>query len=294
VRIPIVPGVAALAAEYDAFLVDLWGVVHDGIAPYAGAVDCLSRLRAAGKRVVLLSNAPRRAAHAAAALARMGIDEAHYDAIVTSGDATRAALAARADPWCAALGHNYFYIGKAMDADLLADLDYARVDDLGDADFLLVTGLETDVAPPRARVADYDAVLEAAAARGLPMACANPDLAVIRGGAREPCAGALAARYADLGGAVRYEGKPHAGVYDFCFARLGGVARDRVLAIGDGLATDIAGARTAGLASLLITGGLLADAWGVARATPPDPARLEAACAEVGAAPDFAAAAFVW
>ena len=290
--IPIVPGVAALAADYDAFLVDLWGVVHDGIAPYAGVTDCLARLRAAGKRVVLLSNAQRRSAHAAAALARMGIERARYDAIVTSGDATRAELAARADPWCAALGRNYFYIGKAMDADLLAGLDYVRADDIAAADFLLVTGLETDIDPPRTRVADYDALLAAAAARGQPMACANPDLAVIRGGAREPCAGALAARYAALGGDVRYEGKPHAGVYDFCFATLGGIARDRVLAVGDGLATDIAGARAAGLDSLLITGGLLAEAWGVAREAPPDPAHLEAACATT--APDFAAAAFVW
>lgn len=292
--IPIIPGMAALAAEYDAFLVDLWGVVHDGIAPYAGVIDCLSRLRAADKRVVLLSNAPRRSAHAVAALARMGIGRAHYDAIVTSGDATRAALAARADPWYAALGHNYLYIGKAMDAELLAGLDYARADDLDAADFLLVTGLETDVASPRTRVADYDALLEAAAARGLPMACANPDLAVIRGGAREPCAGALAARYAGLGGAVRYQGKPHAGVYAMCFATLYSITRGRVLAIGDGLATDIAGARAADLDSLLITGGLLADAWGVARETSPDPARLEAACADAGVAPGFAAAAFVW
>ncbi len=126
------------------------------------------------------------------------------------------------------------------------------------------------------------------------MVCANPDLVVIRGGVREPCAGAFAERYAALGGSVRYEGKPHPLVYDLCDAALGGLDRDRVLAVGDGLATDILGAARAGIDALVVTGGLLADAWGTPPDAPPDADRLAAACAEAGVAPVAAVPSFVW
>ncbi|MFQ5784462.1 MAG: TIGR01459 family HAD-type hydrolase [Alphaproteobacteria bacterium] len=292
--VPLVSGVAPLADAYDGFILDLWGVVHDGAAPYPGVLDCLRRLRAAGKRIVLLSNAPRLAPRAAAVLRRMGLDDALYDRLVTSGDATRAAFESLDDPWYAALGRRYLFLGKPADADLLDGLGYAAVDDLAAADFLLDTGLAERADGGKGEVDDYRDVLRRAAARGLPMVCANPDLAAIRAGASEACAGALAAAYAALGGAVGYRGKPYPEVYELCFAALDGVARDRVLAVGDSLATDIAGAGAVGLDSLLVTGGLLAHAWGLGRETPPDPARLAAACADAGAIPTAAIPRLVW
>ncbi len=292
--IPIHSGMAALAGRYQAMILDLWGVVHDGIAPYAGVLDCLARLRAAGTRIVILSNAPRRSGQVVAVLRDMGIDDALYDAVVTSGDATRAALERRDDPWYAALGRRHLFLGKDADANLLDGLDYRAVDEVGEADFLLNTGLAARADGSRSEVADCDDVLRRACAGGLPMACANPDLAVIRDGVREACAGALAARYAELGGAVSYRGKPDPAIYEMCFEVFGGTDRSRILAVGDGLATDIAGAGAAGIDSLLVTGGLLADAWGVARDTPPDARRLAAACAEAGVTPTAVSAIFVW
>lgn len=292
--IPLHSGIGRLVAGYDALILDLWGVVHDGVAPYPGVLDCLARLAAAGKRVIILSNVPRTAERAAGRLRAMGIDDGRYQRLITSGGTTREALERRDDPWFAALGRTYYYFGKDGDDSLLDGLDYHSAATPEDADFVLNTGLAVDGGDRRLEVADYHAVLRRAAGLALPMVCANPDLAVVRGGAREACAGALAAAYAALGGDVRYLGKPHPLVYEMCFEALGGIERGRILAVGDGLATDIAGARAAGLDSLLVTGGLLADAWGVAPATPPEPTRLAAACAAAGVTPTAVIPTFVW
>lgn len=281
---------ADIAADYDALILDLWGVVYDGIEPYAGVLDCLEALRRAEKRVLILSNAPRLAGVAGERLRRTGIGDHLYDRIVTSGDATRRALARRDEPFYAALGAAYYFLGKEDDAGLLQGLEYERTEALEEADFLLVTGPRHDSLD----LDDYAALLGRAAGLNLPLVCANPDLAVIRGGAREPCAGAFAARYAELGGAVAYQGKPYPGVYEMIFEALGDIDRARILCVGDGLATDIPGARDAGLDALLVTGGLLADAWGTDRTAPPDPARLEAACHAAGVTPKAAIAEFVW
>ena len=288
--IPVHQSIAELVAPYDALLVDLWGVIHDGVALYPGVVDCLARLRDAGKPVVILSNAPRRAEHAIARLRAIGIDDGLYARLVTSGDATRQALADRTEPFYAALGRGYYRLGKQADADLIEGLDYRPVAHLSDAEFVLITG----PTERSTRLEDYEGLLAEAAGLGLPMVCANPDLVVIRGGVREPCAGAFAARYAELGGAVRYEGKPHPLVYALCDAALGGLDRRRVLAVGDGLATDIRGAAAAGIDALLVTGGLLADAWGTPPDAAPDAERLAAACAEAGVTPVAAVPSFVW
>ena len=288
--IPLVPGLAALAADYDALILDLWGVVHDGVAPYRGVIDCLERWRGLGKRVVILSNAPRRSVKVVDALGRMGIGDALYECAITSGDATRRALAERSAAPYAALGHAYFYMGKEGDGDLLDGLDYGAVENLSDAAFVLNTGLAVD-AP---HVDAYEEELAACISRGLPMICANPDLAAIRAGNREACAGALAARYAELGGEVAWQGKPWPMVYGLCLDALAGIDRARILAVGDSLATDISGARAAGINALLVTGGLLADAWGTPREAPTDAGRLAVACAEAGVTPTMATATFIW
>ncbi len=289
--VPVIDGLAAIADRFDAVLLDQWGVVHDGTTLFPGVVDCLERLKAAGKRVLLLSNAPRRAAESEARLATYGVPPGLVEGAVTSGEAVFQALAQRDDPAFAALGARYLHLGRADGSDdVLAGLPLTRVEDVADADFLIVANL-----PHRSdELAVYDPVLDAAAKRALPMICANPDVAVVHAGRTEPCAGAVAARYQARGGPVLHRGKPHREVFDACLARLGGMPRERALMVGDGLETDILGARNAGLPALLVTGGLLASRWGVPSATRPDPARLAAACAEAGVAPDWAVATLAW
>ena len=169
-------GFAALAAEYDGFILDLWGVIHDGVAPYPGAAACLAALRAAGKRVVLLSNAPRRSGAISRQPRKMGI------AVMTSGEATYLMLRDRPDPWYQALGRAVFHLGPERDRNVLHGLDLDIRDTPDGAGFMLNTGPDDHLNPTDP--AAYDDVLRDCAARGLPMICANPDLEVIRGGVR--------------------------------------------------------------------------------------------------------------
>ena len=252
--IPMVPGLAALAADYDGYILDVWGVMHQGGPAYPEAIACVRRLREAGKRVVFLSNAPRLAHQVEATLNGKGVDAALYDAVVASGDAARQALADRSHPAADGLGTRYHLLGPPWSDDVIDGLGYALPPTSLRRNFLLGIGLDDGCNTVEA----HEPILQAAAERDLPMICVNPDLIVIRLGVQEPCAGALAARYEELGGRVRYFGKPYPEVYDLALTALD-LPASRVLAVGDGLATDIAGAATAGLDSLLITGGLLAD-----------------------------------
>lgn len=279
--VPILPGLAALAARYDGLILDLWGVLHDGMRPYAGAVDCLRQLKAAGKRTVILSNAPRRAAVTASRMAEIGISRDLYDGLLTSGEATWRALAADKTT------RSCLFIGSTADRAIFTGLDATPTDDPAAADFVLVTGIDGR----EAELPDYEPLLAGAAVRKLPLICANPDLVVIYDGRPMVCAGALAARYAELGGgAITYYGKPHGAVYETCIGLLGGMARRRILAVGDSLHTDIAGARAAGVDALLVTGGIHRTALGA----PPDSGKLAALCTDAGIAPDAAVRAFIW
>lgn len=246
-------GFAALAAAYDGFILDLWGVIHDGVAPYPGAAECLAALRQAGKRVVLLSNAPRRAGAIQGQLRKMGIAASEYDGVMTSGEAAYLMLRDRPDPWYQALGRTVFHLGPERDRNVLHGLDLDICDTPDGAGFMLNTGPDDHLNPTDP--AAYDDVLRDCAARGLPMICANPDLEVIRGGVRVICAGTLAVRYLAMGGDVRSLGKPDPAIYAPVLAMLG-VPPARVLAVGDALRTDIAGAAAVGLDACWVLGGL--------------------------------------
>jgi HAD superfamily hydrolase (TIGR01459 family) len=292
--IEFLSGVEPLAQRYDGFVLDLWGVIHDGITAYPGVVDTLERLKRAGKRTVLLSNAPRRAEEVVVAMEKMGIPRDHYDAIVSSGEAAHGALERRrepgADPWLASLGGRCYLMGPPRDHGMLDGLGFERSTDMATADFILATGVDWD----DDKLDVYLPVLEAGAARRLKMVCANPDLVVIRGGKRVICAGTLAQRYEALGGEVRYFGKPYAPIYVECLARLGMADRKRVVAVGDSLRTDVAGAEAAAIASVLIPGGIHGDELGIAHGGMPDGAALAALCARAGHWPDAAIPAFLW
>ena len=281
--IRLIDGMREVAAAYDGVILDLWGVVHDGVAPFPGVLDCMARLRAAGKPVVLLSNAPRRADDVVRRIAAIGVPADAYDGVMSSGEEAWQCLRRRAEPFYAGLGRNCLHICSDRDLEIREGLGLRYVERPAEADFILNTG------PARWEdtLADYDAVLRDCRARDLPMVCANPDLVVMHRGKPALCAGALAAHYQELGGTVRWHGKPHPSVYESCLRLIGIADRRRLVAVGDSLRTDIAGAAAAGIDSILVTGGIHAEEFA-------DPARLAAALDEAGLAPVAVARRFVW
>jgi HAD superfamily hydrolase (TIGR01459 family) len=245
--VPLLSGIGPITGRYEGFILDLWGVLHDGAHPMPGAVDALQRLRDAGKRIVILSNAPRRAAAVVQRISEIGIARELYDDLLSSGEATWRWLK-QGGPG----GRMLYPIMAARDESMLEGLDFEKARTIEASDFILDTGVES----ANDKVEDFEEALRAGAARGLPMVCANPDLVVIHRGRTEICAGAIALRYEELGGPVRYFGKPHAPIYRDCFALLGVADRRRILAVGDSLRTDIAGANAAGIDGLLVLGGI--------------------------------------
>jgi HAD superfamily hydrolase (TIGR01459 family) len=264
-----------IAQDYDGFIVDLWGVVHDGDRAYPGAAACLGELSERGKRVILLSNSPRRAESLVEMMRGMGIARRLYHAVMSSGEAVHAELLTRKDPWFARLGRRCFHVGPPRDLHLFDGLDLDRVERLEQAEFLLNTGPD-DVADT---LADYRPLLDRALALELPMICANPDLVVIHRGQPMLCAGSLALYYQDQGGDVRYRGKPDPAIYEICFSLLDVADHSRILAIGDAFHTDIAGAKRAGIDALFCTGGIHAEELGTVYGQPPDAAKLAALAA---------------
>ena len=271
-----------LAADYDGFILDLWGVIHDGVRLYPGAGECMAELRRAGKRVVLLSNAPRRAHAIRAQLTDMGVGEDQYDGVMTSGEATHVMLRDRPDSFYQGLGTRLYHLGPERDLNVVAGLDVTIVPEPEGAQFLLNTGPDDHANPTDP--AAFDDVLVRAAATGLPMICANPDLAVIRDGVRVICAGTLAVRYTAMGGTVRSLGKPDPAIYAPTLSLLSAV---RVLAVGDALRTDIAGAAAMGLDACWVLGGL--HGWHHAGM-----AAVEAEAEAAGLDPTATVPHFVW
>lgn len=274
-----ISGLGEIVDRYDALVLDLWGVVHDGVAPYPGVIDCLERLRAADVSVVMLSNAPRRAAAAAVGLGLMGIGPDHYSAIVTSGEVTRRMLEPPCDRLIADWGERFWHLGPPRDRNLFEGLAL-REASLDLADFILNTGPddERDPSDPSA----FDTELKHGIERGLPMLCANPDLEVIRGGKRIICAGLLAERYQEMGGRVVSVGKPDPLIYGPVFEQIA-APRERVLAVGDSLRTDMAGARAVGIDHAWVLGGVHKDEG--------DPA---ATAKSAGISPNFMMQRFIW
>jgi HAD superfamily hydrolase (TIGR01459 family) len=283
-------GFAPLAERYDGFILDLWGVIHDGVNAFPHAVDCLARLRAAGKRTLLLSNVPRPNDAAQDLLRGMGIPDDLYSDILTSGEAVRRALQRPPDLWWAELGRRVFHLGPERDRGVMEGLPLAKVASPAEANFVLNTGPDDHRNPTDLN--DFEPVLQACARHGLPMICANPDLQVIRGGVRVLCAGALAVRYRELGGDVRSLGKPDPAIYQPVLQRLGVPVR-RVLAVGDALHTDIAGAAAVGLAACWVLSGVHGEALAIG-ASRYDTAKAEAMAAAAGLAPVVTVPSFAW
>ena len=268
----IVTALSDISAQYDALFVDLWGCVHNGVRAFDAANKALIEYRAGGGIVVLVTNSPRPRAQVEQQLADFGVARDAWDSIASSGDSARSAL------FLGAVGQKIYFIGT--DAELPFFEPLKLIDDpiqishvpIEEAEGIVCTGLPTADGTPD----DVRAPLLYAKQKGLKLLCANPDIIVDRGEKREWCAGAVAQAYTEMGGTSLYFGKPHAPIYDLARRRLSAIrpniSDDRILAIGDGITTDIQGAIGEGIDSLFITGGLAAKE--TATVTQPDPEKL--------------------
>jgi HAD superfamily hydrolase (TIGR01459 family) len=283
----VIRGLGDIADGYDAFILDLWGCLHDGVVVYPAALEALRRLNSTGKRTIILSNAPRRAHEVVTRIADMGIGPKLYDRLYTSGEETWRALSQNNTDALRGRGRRVYPIMAERDQAMLAGLNAVLVDDPVKAGFILVTGTETG----QEDIAEFDQLLAPAVAQGVPLVCANPDLVVHRGGVEEICAGSIAQRYEMLGGHVIWFGKPYPAIYRSILEECR-VAPDRLLCVGDALRTDVAGGAGIGAATLFTVGGIHHEELLVNNQI--DLARLQALCRKLGATPDFAIAHLGW
>jgi HAD superfamily hydrolase (TIGR01459 family) len=270
-----IAGLSEISGRYDLILCDIWGVLHNGVASFAEASDALVSFRRRGGAVVLISNAPRPSPPIARQVLKLGVSPDAFDAVVTSGDVTIGLMEQQA-------GDQVLHIGPERDLTLLDAVAEAtgarpRLVSLVDAQYALCTGLRNDEAET---LGDYEPELQAMSVRDMTMICANPDIVIHRGDTLIYCAGALARRYEELGGSVVYAGKPYAPIYDRALTlaeHIQGapIEKHRVLAIGDGMRTDIAGAARAGLDVLFVTGGIHRSLHKETLDSPADPIELQ-------------------
>jgi HAD superfamily hydrolase (TIGR01459 family) len=275
---------------YDGFILDLWGLVHDGETPYPPARETLAALKAAGKKTLLLSNAPRRAYALIEAMTRMGIERDLYGEVLSSGEATRDALVHRTDPEFAALGRTAYHLGPERDRSVFDDTGISISPVVATADFIVNTG-PTDLAH---QVADYQSVLDDGIMTQLPMVCANPDIVVMRANRAVVCAGAIAERYRSMGGVVIYRGKPDPAIYRMAAKILGVADPRRVAVIGDALETDVKGANAVGFDSIWCTGGIHASELHCAYGVAAEPAKAEAIARRHGHIPTATIPGFIY
>lgn len=283
---PLIDHFAVLAPHYDVVLCDVWGVVHNGVRTFAPACEALTKFRGEGGTVILLTNAPRQNDVVIGFLDKLKVPHAAYDAVVSSGDVARAVIEARRDD-------TVFHIGPERDHPVFGELQIAFAP-ATQADYIVCSGLFDDTSETPE---DYRALLTTLKERDLPMLCANPDLVVERGHELIYCAGAIADLYQSMGGEVLYAGKPYRPIYEQAIERavaLRGhaVPRQRVLAIGDAVRTDLAGAVAFGIDCLFVAAGIHAAELGGHQGI--DTAAMTAIFGEAGILPKAVTHRLVW
>ncbi len=269
-----IEGLSEVIAAHDLFLIDQYGVLHDGRSLYPGAVAALQAIKAAGKTSIILTNSGKRAVQNAERLHQLGLPRENFSAVVSSGEVSWHAIDEGQFGPPFARGARAFLVGRRGDDYGLDGLDLEFTDDPAKADMVLILGCDV----PRVSLAHYRRLLTPAARAGVPALCSNPDKLMLSAKGLQPAPGALADIYQELGGKVRYLGKPYADIYRYALSQASGIPKPRVLAIGDSVEHDIAGAIRIGVPSLLIRGGILAEL---------DGADLENLYAEYQAWPDY-------
>jgi HAD superfamily hydrolase (TIGR01459 family) len=265
-----IAGLTEIVDRYDAFLIDQFGVLRDGRAPYPDAARTLVALKSLGRRNINLSNSGKRSQENSVRLAQLGFDPESWDWFLTSGETAFRIMAQEARR-----GHDRcLLISRDGDTSPLDGLDIVRTERADEADIILIAASEGDVYP----LSYYQELLGPAARRKLPCLCTNPDKIMLTRAGTAFGAGRIAELYEELGGTVRWIGKPFPDIYDQARTYLSDVPQDRICCIGDSVENDIVGAATAGFASILVTTGILAGA------SADDRAKL---FEKHGAAPDF-------
>jgi HAD superfamily hydrolase (TIGR01459 family) len=244
-------GLRAFAENYDLFLVDQWGVLHNGQTAYPGVAECLRQLLSLGKRIVILSNSGKRAKANSLQLASMGITEDCYTLLITSGEIARESLSSRTHPFLPALGHRCLLLSSDGDSSPADGLDIELAPTVVAADFILLAGV-SDSRP----MEFYQQILDDASARRLPLVCSNPDLVRLSRKGLVFSAGEVARRYERMGGVVHYIGKPYPMIYEHCRKILPDFESSRVIAIGDSFFHDVVGGARFGLATAFVTDGV--------------------------------------
>jgi HAD superfamily hydrolase (TIGR01459 family) len=274
-------GLREIADHFDLFLVDQYGVLHDGVAAYPGAIEGLSRIRSRGRRVVVLTNSGKGSAANRARLDALGFMDSSLHAVVSSGEVALQCIRDRTLGPRFPEGADVCVIGRPGDTYAFSSDHFTLSAHPQDASFLVFAGSDA----PRTSLDSYRSMLSAAAQAHVPAICVNPDVAMIREGKLVPAPGAIARVYASLGGTVEYIGKPYAAIFDHAIATAAMDPGARVVMIGDSPEHDVAGARAMGLSTLLVRTGIhrhLAE---------PQLLRL---CEGCGGIPDFLAPAFEW
>lgn len=285
--IQLIEGIGGIAGDYDLFLLDQWGVLHNGETAHPQAVTALRALRDAGKRVILISNSSRPSSNSVANLDRMGINRDLYQDVVTSGELAWQQMKAADDPYFKTLGSRCYMFAWGTDTSFIEGLPYTAVESVDDADFLLLSGTGGSA------VGDYDDALQAGVKRGLSMICLNRDfVSVSPEGELIECTGMVARRYETLGGSVRYYGKPGQEIYDACLALAPGA--QRAIGIGDSLHHDIAGGRAIGIDTIFITAGIHAFDLGIRPGATPASKAISDLCRKEDVWPTYAMAQFAW
>lgn len=294
----LLDGLAAAAPRFDAFVLDQYGVLHDGAQPYPGVLDCLGALREAGKKVVILSNSGKRKQPNIDRLTQIGIPSALYDDFVTSGEATHTFLkdrpeALRRNPGAGGQADGPLHclaLGGAAERALLEGLDIMRVDNVAEADFILLASFGNS--PPAENA--FQGTLAQARAAGLTLVCANPDVTAIAADTFHQAPGALARGYEEDGGTALYIGKPHPLIYREVLKSIAPIPANRILAIGDSLAHDIAGAVSVGMASALVLQGIHRKDLGDPDRSADFDSRLASLTRQYKARPDFLLRRLTW
>jgi HAD superfamily hydrolase (TIGR01459 family) len=276
----VISSLADIADRYDAFLIDQFGVLRDGRGPYPGAAETLVRLKDQGKRIIILSNSGKRSEENDRRLVELGFVAGSWDWFLTSGEVAWQILK-REGRQASGLPRKCLLVSRDGDLSPLKGLDLERTQWGEDANFVLLAASEGDVLP----LSHYEALLAPAARRGVPCLCTNPDKVMLTKSGTAFGAGRIAELYEDIGGKVRWIGKPFADIYDFALDFLGHPDPSRICAIGDSIEHDIAGAAGAGIGSVLVTTGILEHA---------SDAERQKLFAEHGATPDFILPKFLW
>lgn len=285
-----IDGMFELVDSYDGFILDQWGVIHDGHKLYPGVTDVLTHLKARKKQVVILSNSAKRSDYNGDRMKKLGLKAGSFKTVLSAGEVTWQGLKNKAEAPFKGLGDNCYLIARGDDRALLEGLGINLVDNIEDANYILLTGVDA----PEKTMEDYDPILKKAVAKGLPLICANPDFITIFGNERHMGPGAVAKRYNEFGGVSHMIGKPHKLIFRHALKLFDGIIPSRVVVIGDSLQHDIAGAIASDLDSAFVTQGVHAGAFKAAGSPELKRKVMEQMVQNYGVRPNWVLESMIW